>query len=70
MADHGEQLRLGLVGSLRGFPRAALVRKSVDKTLDLREQIVRPKVLRSHRSLPTLVSKTGRQDRRHHLKVA
>ena len=48
VADHGEQLRLGLVDSLRGFPREALFRQPVDKTLDLREQIVGPKVLRSH----------------------
>ena len=53
MADHGKQIRLDLVGSLRSLPRAALVRKSVDKTLNLREQIVRPKVLRSHDRLST-----------------
>ena len=52
MPDHGEQLGLRLVGRLGGLARAALGGEPIDKTLNLREQIVRPKILRSHHHLP------------------
>jgi hypothetical protein len=38
--DHGNEFGLRLVGSLGGLARGALRRQSVDKPLDLREQIV------------------------------
>ena len=52
MADHGEQLGLRLVGRLGGLARTALGGEPIDKTLNLREQIVRPKIFRSHHHLP------------------
>jgi hypothetical protein len=38
--DHGELVRLGLVGCLGGVTRVTLGREAVDQTLDLRKQIV------------------------------
>jgi hypothetical protein len=67
MADHGEQLGLRLVGRLGDLAGAPLGGEPVDQPLNLREQIVGPKILRSHNHLPPL-SKGG-QDGRDHLKV-
>ena len=36
---------------------AAFCREAVDESLDLRKELVRPKILRSHDRSPTLVSK-------------
>ena len=52
MADHGEQLGLRLVGRLGDLTGAPLGGEPVDQALNLREQIVRPKILRSHHHLP------------------
>jgi hypothetical protein len=38
-------------------PGAAFCREAVDECLDLRKEILRPKVFRSHDRSPTLVSK-------------
>ncbi len=57
MADHVNKLGLGLVGRLGSLPGAAFCREAVDESLDLRKEILRPKVFRSHDRSPTLVSK-------------
>ena len=69
MPNHGHEVKLGLVRRFGRFARRALGRKRIDKALDLRKQIVRLKVLGSHRFLsqPSLLDRP--QHRRDHLKL-
>jgi hypothetical protein len=65
VAHHGEQLGLGPVGGLRVYALLPLGVDRLDKALDLRKEIVRPKIFRFHafrpthfRSFPATISET------------